>query len=51
MPQLHTWRHVLFATLLLGLQRLEETSIVQAAHNIMLEDMLESWTWADSCAM
>ena len=42
---------MLFATLLLGLQRLEETSVVQEAHNIMLEDMLERWTWADSYAM
>ena len=39
--------NLLFATLLLGLQRLEGERIVQAAHHSMLEDMLECWTWSD----
>ena len=39
---------LLFATLLLGLQRLEETGRLPLAHQAMLEDMLEGWTWGDS---
>lgn len=37
----------LFATLFLGLQRLEEAGVLALAHHAMLEDMLECWTWAD----
>ena len=38
----------LFATLLLGLQRLETTAVLPLAHYSMLEDMLECWTWNDN---
>ena len=38
---------VLFAALLLGLQRLEETGVLPLAHHSMLEDMLEGWTLMD----
>ena len=39
--------NVLFATLLLGLQRLEAMGLLPLAHYSMLEDMLEGWTWGD----
>lgn len=39
--------NVLFATLLLGLQRLERTQGLPLAHPSMLEEMLENWTMAD----
>ena len=39
--------NILFATLLLGLQRLETAGVLPLAHHSMLEDMLEAWTWAD----
>lgn len=39
--------NTLFATLLLGLQRLETTEVLPLAHYSMLEDMLECWTWDD----
>lgn len=39
--------NVLFATFLLGLQRLEETEVLPLAHQAMLEDTLECWTWRD----
>ena len=39
--------NVLFATLLLGVQRLEETGVLPQAHQAMLEDMLEGWTGGD----
>ena len=57
----HTWHHShaivhfglptnnLFATFLLGLQRLEETGVLPMAHHSMIEDMLELWQWGDSC--
>jgi len=35
----------LLGMLLLGLQRLETTGVLQAAHHSMLEDMLELGTW------
>jgi hypothetical protein len=35
----------LFATLLLGLQRLEDTSELPLAHQAMLEEMLEHWKY------
>jgi len=38
----------LFATLLLGLQRLEAEGVLPPAHHSMLEDMLEGWTLADA---
>jgi len=40
--------NVLFATLLLGLQRLETSGGLPPAHHSMLEDMLEGWTWGDT---
>lgn len=39
--------NTLFATLFLGLQRLETMGVLPLAHQAMLEDMLEGWTWAD----
>ena len=39
--------NILFATLLLGVQRLEETGVLPLAHQAMLEDMLEGWTGRD----
>ena len=39
--------NVLFATLLLGVQRLEEAGVLLLAHQAMLEDMLECWTLGD----
>ena len=39
--------NALFATLLLGVQRLEETGVLPQAHQAMLEDMLEGWTGSD----
>ena len=39
--------NVLFATLLLGLQRLEEMKLLPLTHLSVLEDMLEGWTWGD----
>ena len=44
----HTNR--LFATLLLGLQRLETAGVLPPAHHSMLEDMLEGWTLMDNHA-
>ena len=38
----------LFAALLLGVQRLEEAGVLLLAHQAMLEDMLECWTWGDT---
>ena len=38
----------LFATLLLGVQRLEEAGVLLLAHQAMLEDMLECWTWGNT---
>ena len=43
-----THTNVLFATVLLGLQRLEETGVLALTHHSMLEDMLEGWTWGDN---
>ena len=40
--------NVLFATLLLGLERLEATQILPIAHKSVLEDTLECWTWTDA---
>ena len=40
----------LFATLLLGVQRLEETGVLPLAHQAMLEDMLQGWTGHDDPA-
>lgn len=37
--------NVLFATLLLGVQRLEEAGTLPLTHYTMLENMLELWTW------
>ena len=37
----------LFSTLLLGVQRLEETGVLPQAHQAILEDMLEDWTGRD----
>ena len=39
--------NILFATLLLGLQRLETARVLPQAHYSMLEDMLEGWTYVD----
>jgi len=39
--------NVLFAVLLMGLQRLEEAQVLPLAHYSMLEDMLEGFTWFD----
>ena len=39
--------NVLFALLLMGLQRLEEAQVLPMAHHSMLEDMLEGFTWRD----
>ena len=41
----------LFATLLLAVQRLEEIGVLPLAHQAMLEDMLEGWTWADAITL
>jgi len=38
----------LFATLLLGLQRLNDSDIFKEADSMMLEEMLENWTFADT---
>ena len=38
---------MLFAALLLGLQRLESLMVLPPAHHTMLEDMLEGFTLAD----
>jgi len=43
----NTSSNVLFATLLLGLLRLETTGLLPPAHHSMLEDMLEGWTLGD----
>ena len=40
--------NLLFGTLLLGLQRLETDVVLPRAHQSMLEDMLEGWTWGDT---
>ena len=49
-PRAGVWRvNVLFATLLLGLQRLETGGVLPPTHYSMLEDMLsEGWTWGDT---
>ena len=48
-PQLFDQKtNILFATLLLGLQRLETAGVLPLAHHSMLEDMLEAWTLADA---
>ena len=39
--------NIRFGTLLLGLQRLEETGVLPQAHQAMQEDMLEGWTGRD----
>ena len=39
--------NALFAMLLLGVQRLEETGVLPQAHQAMLEAMLEDWTCRD----
>lgn len=39
----------LFETLLMGIQRLESTGILEKTHYSMIEDMLECWTWHDHC--
>jgi len=41
----------LFGTLLLGIQRLEETDGLPLADQMMLEEMLECWTKADDIAL
>jgi len=38
----------LFATLLLGLQRLNDSGIFKEADSMMLEEMLENWTFTDT---
>ena len=43
--------NILFAALLLGLQRLETDEILPLAHHSMLEDMLEGWTLGDNDAI
>jgi len=47
----NTSSNVLFATLLLGLQRLEAAGVLPPAHQSMLDawrtDMLEGWTLGD----
>lgn len=60
LPHQHRWtRHnhailfrkqtnALFCTLLLGLQRLEDSGVLPLAHQAMLEDMLEDWVWGDA---
>ena len=40
--------NLLFAALLLGVQRLEEAGVLLLAHQAMLEDMLECWTLTDA---
>jgi len=40
--------NTLFATLLLGLQRLEDTGALPLAHQAMLEDALTCWSWRDT---
>lgn len=42
-----TATNVLFATLLLGLQRLEDAGRLALGHHSVLEDALEGWTFAD----
>ena len=39
--------NALCGTLLLGVQRLEETGVLPLAHQAMLEAMLEAWTVRD----
>lgn len=41
--------NILFGTFFLALQRLEDTGVLPLAHQAMLEDVLEGWTWLDSC--
>lgn len=43
----HSETNALFSTLLLGIQRLEETGALPLAHQAMLEDMLECWSIPD----
>ena len=38
----------LFATLFLGIQRLEDTGVLPLAHQAMFEEMLECWTVGDA---
>ena len=40
--------NTLFASLLLAVQRLEDTCLLPMAHQAMLEDIFEGWTWADA---
>ena len=46
-PRTDSPTNALFAVLMLGLQRLEETGVLPQAHHSMLEDMLEGWTGRD----
>ena len=39
--------HILFATFLLTLQRLEDEKYLQLAHQAMIEDILTFWKWED----
>ena len=39
--------NILFAALLLGLQRLETAGVLPPAHQSMLEDILEGWMLVD----
>lgn len=43
--------NILFATLLLGVQRLEDTETLPLAHQAMLEEMLTCWLWQDTLAI
>jgi len=40
--------NALFATLFLGLQKLEETGVIPLAHQAMFEEMLECYTYGDT---
>ena len=51
-PSLHDkfWKtNKLFATLFMGIQRLEDTTGLPLAHQAMLEEILECWTMEDDC--
>ena len=39
--------NILFSTLLLGLQKMEDQGLIPLAHQAMLEDALTFWTWGD----
>jgi hypothetical protein len=41
----------LFGTLLMGIDQLETSGVLQMSHHSMLEDMLETWTLQDSEAL